>query len=148
MSEESKEIGMQFKSIKETSFSNKLNEEILNDFNQDNLELGLGFSVKGFPAEKTIALSVSISYKYKIGNKHKEFFKFTTETLFKFENTDDDIIKIEESTVFVADELMSNLLSISIGATRGMMSYKVSSLPIDLVLPLFDISKLFPNLSK
>lgn len=148
MSEESKEIGMQFKSIKETSFSNKLNDDILNDFNQDNLELGLGFSLKGFPVEKTIALSVSIFYKYKIGSKHKEIFKFTTETLFKFENTDDDIIKIEESKVFVADELMANLLSISIGATRGMMSYKVSSLPIDLVLPLFDISKLFPNLTK
>ena len=148
MSEESKQIGIQFKSIKETSFSNKLNDEILIDFNHDNLELGVGFSLQGFPKDKSIGLSVSIFYKYKVGNKHKEFFKFTTETLFKFENTYEDIIKIEEKTVFVADELMANLLSISIGATRGMMSYKVSSLPIDLVLPLFDISNLLPNLGK
>ena len=148
MLEEGKEIGIQFKSIKETSFSNKLNDEIIINFNHENLELGLSFSLRGFPIEKSVALSITIFYKYKIGNKHKEFFKFTTETLFKFENTYDDIIKIEEATVFVADELMATLLTVSIGATRGMMSYKVSSLPIDLVLPLFDISKILPNLNK
>ncbi|TDE27067.1 hypothetical protein E0I61_15585 [Flavobacterium ranwuense] len=148
MSEESKEIGVQFKNIKETLFSNKLSDDIVNDFNHDNLELGLAFSLKGFPNEKSVALSLTIFYKYKIENKYKEFFKFTTETLFKFESTYDNVIKIEDSKVFVADELMGTLLSISIGATRGMMSYKVSNLPIDLVLPLFDISKLLPNLTK
>ena len=148
MLKETKEIGVKFKSIKETSFNNKLNDEIVNDFNHENLELGLSFSLKGFPNEKSVTLSITILYKYKIGNKHREFFKSTTETLFKFENTQDDIIKIEETTVYVADELMATLLSVSIGATRGMMSYKVSSLPIDLVLPLFDISKILPGLNK
>lgn len=148
MSEKGKIIGIKFKSIKETSFSNKLNDEIINNFNHDNLELGLGFSFKGFPNEKSVSLFVTISYKYKTGVKSKEFFNFTTETLFKFEDTDDEIVKIEESKVEMPDELMENLLSISVGATRGMMSYKVASLPIDLVLPLFDVADLLPSLKQ
>ena len=145
MSEKPIGVGVRFISIRETSISSNLNDEIIASFNHDDLELGIGFTPKGFPKDKTLAMSITVLYQYKVKTKHKEIFKFTTETLFEFEDANNDAIKIEDKTVFIADDLMVDLLEVCIGATRGMMSYKLIGLPNDLNLPMFDVSLLVKN---
>lgn len=137
---EDKSLAFQFNGIQETSVSSKITDEIVSNFSQEKVQLNLGFSLRGNPVDSTIVLAIVVKFKLKIAEKYKEFFSFSTDTIYKFKNLDDKLIKIEESEIFVDDDLMINLLSISVGATRGMMSYKVSSFPFELLLPLFDVS--------
>lgn len=155
MALEEKHIGIKIQEIKELSFSNKLPDELIQNFKEENIDLQLGFAVKGNSKKQTVTISIIISYRFHNGNdkKSKEFLKLETETTFKVVDFDEDDIKYndKENEIFINDELMSLFLSTSIGATRGMFAYKIASLPINLVLPLFDLNSLIgikENLSK
>src|SRR5680860_656211 len=146
MAKEEKNIGIKIQEIKELSFSNKLPEDLIQNYNEENIDLQLGFAVKGDSKKQTVTISIIINYRYHTGNnkKSKEFLKLETETTFKVLNYDEDDIKFNDkkNEVFINDELMSLFLNTSIGATRGMFAYKTASLPIKLVLPCFDLKSL------
>jgi len=146
-----KEIAVRIKSIKEVEFSNKLNDEILRNFDEHKVETKLGFAIFGNKEDSSVAMNINVRYIYSSSEKKREFFTFKTETIFKFSDMQEheNVIKIEESTVFVSDELMGMMLNISIGATRGMISYRSASLglPNNLVIPLVDLDA-FLNIGK
>ncbi|MNK40619.1 hypothetical protein D3C87_592690 [compost metagenome] len=144
MSEE-KDLNLDFKGIKEISFNNKFNDNILRDFNEDNILLAVGFSITGNKDNNIVSIIIDIKYRYPVLNsKPIEFFSFSTESFFQFYDLENNQSKLEikDDSVFVEDDLMIFLLSISIGATRGMISYKLSSLPVDIVLPIIDVTTL------
>lgn len=139
-----------FKGIKEVSFSTKLSDDILNNFDQKNVDLRIGFSVTGNEKLSSVSINLFIDYRYKSGSgKPKDFFNLETETDFKFKDVSSNTERliISDEVVSVDDDLMKILLDVSLGATRGIVSYKMANLPIKLVLPLIDPIKLI-NLNK
>lgn len=139
-------LGIQIKEIKEVSFHNKVTEELVKDFDSNNLNVKLNFTVLSNQVEGSIALTINVIFKYNVGGKFRDILLFSTCTVFKFSNYENsEEIRLEETKVFIADKLMQFLLNLAIGATRGMMSYKNASLPIDLVMPIIDLSPLFPD---
>jgi hypothetical protein len=146
MSEEKKNIGIRIQEIKELSYSNKLFDELVENFDEERVDIKLGFAVRGDSNKNTISLSIIIHYKYtsENDNKPKEFLKLETDTTFKvFDFTDEDIkYSNENHEIFINDDLMAIFLNTAIGSTRGMLAYKIASLPINIVLPLFDINEI------
>lgn len=142
---ENNQLGIQILNIKEVSFNNN-SFELPSEFQQDRVEMKLGFSVDCQADKDLVSLIFEVSFRYSDSPKPKSFINFSTQTTFKFFNhKDSDQIKIEKDSVFVEDELMTFLLNISIGATRGMLSYRVANLPVNLVLPIIDVSSLLPK---
>lgn len=146
MAAETKNIGIRILEIKELSFSNKIIDEIVNDFDEEKVNIKLGFAVQGDSNKKNISISIIIHYDYplKDSKKKKEFLTLETKTTFKVSDYDDNEIKFDDESneIFINDEIMAIFLNASIGATRGMFAYKIASLPINLVIPLFDINEL------
>lgn len=144
MSDKNTNIGIKILSIKEVSFVNRLTEFITENYSEDKLDVKIGMSVKGDSKNNTISLSALITYLFKSDKQKKpiEFIKLETETTFKLFNVTDNQIKFDEDNneIFINDELMNLFLNTSFGATRGMFAYKMASLPINIVLPLIDIS--------
>lgn len=148
MTEEKKNIGLRILEIKELSYSNKLSDDLINNFNEEKADIKLGFGVSGNEEQNTISISIIVHFKYPIAEKtkFKEFLKLETETTFKIFNYTENDIRFEDDNnqIFINDNIMSVFLSTSIGATRGMLAYKIASLPVNLVLPLFDMSQILP----
>lgn len=142
---EEESIGIKIHEIKELSFSNKLIDEIIEDFKNERVKLNLGFGVKTDFEKNTISINIVTDFFYNSNDKSnsKEFLSLETSTKFKVKNYNEDDIKlINEDEVFIDDDLMYVFLSTAIGATRGMLAYKTASLPINVVLPLFDMDNL------
>lgn len=151
MAKDKVQLQLQFKGIKEKSFSNTFDEEILKDFRENNIELSIGFSVSGSAEEEILAITILTKFRYLLPNKKaKQFITFSTESTFKFSDLlkHKDEVKISDSEVFVNDNLMALLLNVAIGATRGMLAYKTTNLPIALTLPLVDVKELMDAFQK
>jgi hypothetical protein len=148
MDEEIKDIGIKIQEIKEVSFSNKVTDDLIENFDDEKVDIKLGYSVKGEFEKNGISIGVVIHFlSNSIDNKSKEFLKLETNTSFRIQNfTDDDIKFIDgNKEIFINDELMHVFLNTAIGATRGMFAYKIASLPINICLPLFDMDQLIPK---
>tara|TARA_R110002049_G_scaffold247114_1_gene421267 strand:+ start:1250 stop:1723 length:474 start_codon:yes stop_codon:yes gene_type:complete len=148
MDKESRDIGIKIQEIKEVSFFNKVNDELVKNFDDEKVDVKLGYAVKG-EFEKSI-ISIGIVVHFISNSKVKkplEFLKLETNTSFKIQNfTDDDVKFIDgNNEIFINDELMYVFLNTAIGATRGMFAYKIASLPINICLPLFDMNQLIPK---
>lgn len=149
MEEAIKNIGIKIQEIKELSFSNKLFDGLAENFDEENVDIKLGYAVRGESDKKNISIYIIIHFIYKTekSSKLKEFLKLETNTTFKVQDYTDDDIKFinDDNEIFINDELMYVFLNTAIGATRGMLAYKMASLPINLVLPLFDMDQLIPS---
>lgn len=144
MSEKNTNIGLKIINIRELSFVNKLTDFIVDNFSDEKLDFNIGMLVKGDSKKNTVSLSIFVSYLFDDEDKKKkiEFIKLETETTFKLYDFSDDELKYldEDGEIFISDDLMNLFLNTSIGAIRGMFAYKMASLPINIVLPLLDIS--------
>lgn len=148
MEGETKNIGIKIQEIKEVSFSNKVTDDLIENFDDEKVDIKLGYSVRGELEKKVISIGVIVHFlSNSANNKSKEFLKLETSTSFRIQNfTDEDIKFIDgNKEIFINDELMSVFLSTAIGATRGMFAYKIASLPINICLPLFDMEELTPK---
>lgn len=148
MDKESRDIGIKIQEIKEVSFFNKVNDELVNNFDDDKVDVKLGYAVKGEFEKSIISIGIVVHFiSNSIVNKPIEFLKLETNTSFKIKNfTDDDVKFIDgNKEIFINDELMYVFLNTAIGATRGMFAYKIASLPINICLPLFDMDQLIPK---
>ncbi|MCF2875448.1 MULTISPECIES: hypothetical protein [unclassified Tenacibaculum] len=124
--------------IKEISFSNKLNDEIINNFSEKEIGLTLAFKFN-YLSDKDL-LSISFSVVFKHLSLDIEFIHLETDTIFDIINYTDKEFKFdkENKIIDIDDRLTTFLLSQTIGSTRGMLAYKMASLPINLVLPIID----------
>lgn len=147
MTEEKKDFGLRVLEIKELSYFNKLSDDLINNFKEEEIDIKLGFGISGDREQKTISLSIIVHFKYPIAENSEflDFFKIETETTFKIFNFTEDDVRFDndDNQIFINDNIMSVFLDTSIGATRGMIATKITSLPIHFVLPLFDVSSIF-----
>jgi hypothetical protein len=145
MAKKESNVGMKVLEIREISFSNKLTDYVIENFQENKLIFKLGISVNGIKSENIINLLINVNYLMndeKNPKKPIEFLNMETETSFKLDKPDEIHVKYHEDgkRIFIHDELMALFLNVGIGATRGMLAYKVASLPINLVLPMVDLS--------
>jgi hypothetical protein len=148
MEKDTKDIGIKIQEIKEVSFSNKVTNDLVENFDDDKVDIKLGYSVRGEFEKNGIFIGIVVHFlSNSSDNKSKEFLKLETNTSFRIQNfTDDDIKFIDgNEEIFINDELMHVFLSTAIGATRGMFAYKIASLPINICIPLFDLDQLIPK---
>lgn len=148
MEKEIKDIGIKIQEIKEVSYSNKVTDSLIENFDEEKVDVKLGYSVKGEFEKGDISIGVIVHFlSSSADNKSKEFLKLETNTSFRIQNfTDEDIKFIDgNKEIFINDELMYIFLNTAIGATRGMFAYKIASLPINICLPLFDMEQLIPK---
>lgn len=148
MKKETENIGIKIQEIKEISFSNKVTDDLIENFNDDKVDIKLGFSVKGEFEKNSISIGIIVHFiSNLIDNKSKEFLKLETSTSFRIQNFTDDDIKFKDGNkeIFINDKLMYVFLNTAIGSTRGMLAYKIASLPINICLPLFDMNQLIPK---
>ncbi len=140
-------LGIKIQEIKEISFSNKINEELVENFDDEEVEIKLSYAVRGDFQKSAIIISVIVHFNSLDKIKSKEFLKLETSTIFNVRNFSDDDIRFidDKKEVFINDELMEVFLNTAIGATRGMLAYKIASLPINICLPLFDMDELIPK---
>ena len=145
MEKKDSSVGMKVLEIREISFSNKLTDYVIENFREDKLIFKLGISVNGVESKNIINLLINVNYLMQDENSPKkqiEFLKMETETSFKLDNPNENHVKYNDDgkRIFIHDDLMALFLNVAIGATRGMLAYKVASLPINLVLPMVDLS--------
>lgn len=147
MNKETEGLGIKIQEIKEISFSNKVNDELVENFDDDKVEIKLGYFVRGDFKKNTITIGLIVNFYYQEGIKSKEFLKLETSTTFNVSNFSDDDIRFIDGNkeIFISDDLMRIFLNTAIGATRGMLAYKIASLPINICLPLFDMENLIPK---
>lgn len=140
---ENKGLLITFKGIKELGFSSDLRENIIKEFDESLIDFNLGFSINPDKDSEIINILLDVVYEYRLNGKYIKFLEFKSETIFKFENSEfNEEIIIGEDSVKLSDPLFLYLMNITVGATRGMMAYKVSALPIDIVLPIIDLTSL------
>lgn len=140
-----KDIGIKIQEIKEISYSNKVTDDLVENFDKNKINIKLEYSVRGEFEKSGISVGIVVSFLSDSTNsKSKEFLKLETSTSFRVQNfTDEDIQFIDgNKEVSINDELIHLFLNTAIGATRGMFAYKIASLPINICLPLFDIDQL------
>lgn len=145
MKKDNKDIGIKIQEIQEISYSNKVTDDLVENFDENKINIKLGYSVRGEFEKSGISVGIVVSFlSDSTNNKSKEFLKLETKTSFRIQNFTDDDIKFNDGNkeIFINDELMHIFLNTAIGATRGMFSYKIASLPINICLPLFDIDQL------
>jgi hypothetical protein len=142
MSEKKTNIGVKIINIRELSFVNELTDFIVDNFSDEKLDCNIGMSVRGDSKKNTVSLTVFISYSFYDKDKKVEFINLKTETTFKLFDFSEDELKFldKNEEIFISDHLMNLFLNTSIGAIRGMFAYKMASLPINVVLPLLDVS--------
>lgn len=147
MNKEATGLGIKIQEIKEISFFNKVNDELVKNFDDEKVEIKLGFAVKGDFKKNTIIILIVVQFHSLHAVKPKEFLKLETSTSFNVNNFSDEDIKFidGDKEIFINDELMTVFLNTAIGATRGMLAYKIASLPINICLPLFDMDDLIPK---
>lgn len=147
MKKQTEGFGIKIQEIKEISFSNKITDDLVEKFDDEKVEIKLGFAVRGDFKKNTIIIGIIVHFNSLESVKPKEFLMLETSTSFRIQNfTDDDIRFIDgNKEIFINDELMYVFLSAAIGATRGMLAYKIASLPINICLPLFDMDELIPK---
>ncbi|APZ47028.1 hypothetical protein BW723_12365 [Polaribacter reichenbachii] len=150
MNKKNEGFGVKIQEIKEISFSSKVTDDLIENFDDENVEIKLGFSVRGDFEKNILFIGVIVHFYSNQSTKHKEFLKLETSTSFSALNfTDDDIKFIDgNKEIFINDELMYVFLSTAIGATRGMLAYKIASLPINICLPIIDMDQLIPKNKK
>tara|TARA_R110002012_G_scaffold55398_4_gene141458 strand:- start:122485 stop:122967 length:483 start_codon:yes stop_codon:yes gene_type:complete len=146
MEEKENSVGIKLLEIREVLFSNKMSDYLVDNFDEDKLNFKLGFSVTGDKKKNIINLSVIINYLFVDKKKYKkplEFLKLETETSFQLFNTTEEQIKFEKGSnrIFIGDDLMLLFMNSAIGATRGMLAYKIASLPINFIFPLIDVAR-------
>lgn len=145
--DKNKNVGITILEIRETSFSNKITDKILKNFSEKKVLFKTAFKLSGNKKEDTVTLGILVDYAYRFGPKKgiKEFLTLETETTFKiYDATKDElVISPKGDEIFIEDELMVLFLNTAFGATRGMLAYKMASLPINLVLPIIDLKEFF-----
>jgi hypothetical protein len=142
MSDNTNGLLIKIKGIREVASKSEINENIVSNYNEDNVQFKIAFSINGNPDENTAEILLFLKFSLKIEKKFIEFFSFNTSTEFVFKDLDEKLIKIEDDEIFIEDELAEHLMNIAVGSTRGMMIYKTSNFPFKLLLPLFDTSEL------
>ena len=142
MSDNTNGLLIKIKGIREVASKSEINENIVSNYNEDNVQVKIAFSINGNPDENTAEILLFLKFSLKIEKKFIEFFSFNTSTEFVFKDLDEKLIKIEDDEIFIEDELAEHLMNIAVGSTRGMMIYKTSNFPFKLLLPLFDTSEL------
>jgi|SRR5690606_197323 len=147
MDEQIEGLSIKIHEIKEISFSNKLNDEFVENFDDEKVEIKLGYAVRGDSEKNAITIGIIVHFNSLESIKPKEFLKLETTTTFYLKDFSDDDIKFinDNKEIFINDGLMYVFLNTAIGATRGMLAYKIASLPINICLPLFDMDKLIPK---
>lgn len=148
MSKQKEGLGIKIHEIKEISFANKINEDLIERFDDEKVEIKLGYAVRGDSEKNFITVGVIVHfYSTDSSSKTKEFLKLETTTAFHLQNFTDDDIKFKDGNkeIFINDNLMQVFLNTAIGSTRGMLAYKMASLPINICLPLFDMDNLIPK---
>lgn len=140
-------LGIKIYEIKEISFANKINEDLIEKFDDDKVEIKLGYAVRGDFEKSAITIGVIVHFYSTESGKPKDFLKLETTTTFHLQNITDDDIKFIDGNqeIFINDNLMQVFLNTAIGATRGMLAYKMASLPINICLPLFNLDNLIPK---
>lgn len=141
---EESSVSLRINEIKELSFSNNLSEEIIEKFDDDKVQMKLSFSVTGDEKRNKVSIVIITEFLYMFDeiNNLEEFLKLKTNTDFEIKDYSDSDIKFVDDEIFIDDNLMYTFLDTSIGITRGMLAYKVASLPVNIVLPLFNIDEI------
>lgn len=147
MNKQEEGLGIKIQEIKEIAFSNKVYEELVENFDDDKVEIKLGYAVGGNFEKNTIIIRIIVNFNSLLKEKSQEFLKLETSTTFNISNFTEDEIRYSDGNkeIFITDELMFVFLNTAIGATRGMLAYKIASLPINICLPLFNMDDLIPK---
>lgn len=136
---------IQILDIKEVSFKNKVNKEVIDAFSEEDLQYNIGFFVNAKQKDEYALFNININVSYKLKEIDDIILELETSTSFKLTGFSDDILRIDipadgetNNGVFVEQNLMHLIFETSIGATRGMISYKTASIPINFTLPLIN----------
>ena len=151
MKEKRDSIDLRIIDIKELSFSNKVDQKLIEVFDNKNLKFDFGFSIQGNEDKDQnkaeVDIKIQIDFKYKLKDTYDSILKISTSTIFHLSNYTKEsfyVVDNEDESkkqYFVTDDLMMFFLENSVGAIRGMISYKTASLPINFTLPLIDLKK-------
>lgn len=87
---------------------------------------------------KKIQCRIKVEIYIKQEDPENLIVEFETSTRFEIKGSKQ--IKITNGKItFIDNALLFIIISTSIGATRGMLSYKLASMPFDFILPILDV---------
>ena len=144
------DANIKINSIRELSFKNNINSDIIENFDDQNLLMDFGVAVKGQKDKKSLDVLVKVTFKYKDNEKNYiEIITLETQTSFTIlDSKGKDIIKYSKDKVNIPDGIMFVLLNTAVGSTRGMFAYKIASLPINIVIPIVNVKGFFDTATK
>ena len=96
MSDNTNGLLIKIKGISEVASKSEINENIVSNYNEDNVQFKIAFSINGNPDENTAEILLFLKFSLKIEKKFIEFFSFNTSTEFVFKDLDEKLIKIED----------------------------------------------------
>lgn len=139
------DLNVRILDIKESLFKSELSE-----FNKEELQ-GLNIEDRhsirlDVDGDDSDLQNIIVRYKVTLStNRNKalvELIELETASIFYVKDAKTFIKQEGDTIVKIDDQLMFVLLSTAIGSTRGMLSYKLASLPLNYVLPLIDLGKI------
>jgi len=140
-------INFGIESIREVSYKcDDLGDVPDNKLIEKNLITGIGFRFNSNFDKKTLGIVLSVKYLLKKDDAEKELCSYEIESVFKIKELE-KAIKIEGEKVQVEDGLLLNLLSVTIGALRGMLALKTQGTILNKYpLPLVDVSSMIKHI--
>ncbi len=149
---EVKNINVKIARIKEIAFNSwELTEELISDISESTLAFGIGVRLIPIKELKEFGIAFSTTYSYNQGEKQKELCTYEMECVFNIVEFE-EAVKYKGEQVNIEDGLLTNLLSITIGAARGMLALKTAGtvlnrFPLPIINPI-DILQQLKNQAK
>lgn len=141
------EVKMTLVSVNEVPGATVINRSALRRLHGETVSVDMNVRMVPDIKRNLISLVVSCSYIAPIGLIRQRLLVSSVITSFEIENLKDNIV-MHGNEVVVAGNLMMTMLSISVGALRGIVSVHTQSTPLrHSPLPIIDLTALMARLN-
>jgi len=146
-SKEIKNFNVKIARIKEIFFQcNELDDKIINQLNEKLISVGLGLRINPNSLTEELGIALKINYVFHKDALKVELCAYEVECFFQIIEFK-QVVKIQKDRINIDDGLLANLLSITIGTVRGMLSLKTSGTALNKYpLPLLNAVEILKQL--
>ena len=136
--------------IKEESYNFKnLDPKLIEDFDSNNLLIGLKFKFDLGEIDDRFIISMNIKYTYKIHNAEIEILNVICSFEFRISNFKSIYKELSPGELDIPDHLIEPLVGICISSMRGVIAVKTAgSFLADYPLPIFDATDIFKKIPR
>lgn len=140
---------IQLLEIKEIAYSSQLDGFTREELNTNSIDIARDISISTKTEHKNqVNVEFEVIIRIEKDGNFKNVVQLKTSFKFHVDNLDNLKKKRESSELALDEKVLYEILNTTIGGTRGMLAYKIASLPFDFILPLVDIDDILKRIKK